>query len=722
MESAPELQQFWLILKRRWRPAAIAFTTVIGLTGIAVALTRPTYEAEGRLLFQYSNSAATLTQVGREIGELRSLYGRDPMDTELEKLRSVSLVQKTIEALELRDDEGNLLKPETFIEKNLKLKKLRGTDIMLVAYRSKDAEQAARVVNQLIHLYLDKSIQTEQTEASAAYAAISRQLPKTEATLRQAEIALRQFKEVNNVVDLGQESSQTVVTVEDLRKRLSASRIELQSVDARSGLLRSQLGFSPKQALQVSALSQTPGVQKALEELQDLQTQLANAQGRYLPNHPAILTLQDRIKEVQALIQERSRQVLGQAAAPGGNWQTRGLHQDLMADYVKLQANRLDLQAQIAGLDKQYLAYSQRMKILPRLEQELRRLQSQLDAAKYAYEILLKKLQEVRLAESQSVQNAQILESAKVPEKFLLLPYAFKILLGLMLGSSVFLGVILLLELRDRSIKTVREARELLDLTLLGVIPAFSKTDKRQRLEDNELMVGNLIVRDQPRSPISEAYRMLHSNLRFMNSDGDLKVIAVTSSIPGEGKSTTCANLAIAMAQRGCRVLLIDADMRVPTQHHFWQLTNAIGLSEVIVGQTDLPVALNPVLENLDVLTAGVIPPNPGALLDSKRMATLVQALRERYDFILLDSPALNVADDPRILSQLADGVLLVVRPGVVSAAQAQASKELLSQTEQKILGLVVNGVVSENGPYAHYYRGADGQPDGSTLTSVTGA
>lgn len=721
METIPELQYFWLVLERRWRQATLAFAAVAALTGLAIVVAKPTYEAEGRLLFERSNSASTLTEAGKEIGDLRSLNNRDPLDTELEKLRSLSLVEKTIQQLNLRDDEGSLLEPEIFIEKYLKLQKLRGTDIMQVTYRSKDPEQAAAVVNRLMQLYLESSIHSEQAKASIASEFITRQLPRTAATLRQAEAALRRFKETNGVVDLGQESSQAVETIDKLRLQLNEARNTLQSLDARGKWLKSQLGFSPQQALQNSELSQSPGVQKALEDLQSLQTQLADARGRYAPDHPAIATLQDRVQELEDLVRQRSQQLGKENTSATQNPQARGLQQDLMTDYVKLQASRSELTSQIDGLNRQYAQYNQRLQTLPRLEQQQLRLISELEAAKSAYEILLKKLQEVRIAEKQRVVNASIQERARVPEKFLLLPYALRLILGLMLGSSVFIGTVLVLELRDRSIKTIWEARELLDLTLLGVIPDFSKGDKRQRSEDIDFAADKLIVHHQPRSPISEAYRMLHSNLRFMNSDGDVKVIAVTSSVPGEGKSTTCANLAIAMAQRGCKVLLVDADMRVPSQHHLWALTNRTGLSDVIVGQTHLYRALNIALENLDILTAGVIPPNPGALLDSKRMATLVESLREHYDYVILDCPALTVADDPRILSQLADGVLLVVRPGVVDSAQAQSSKELLSQTEQKILGIVVNGVLPEQGLYTPYDWGTEMQMDDTTSAAAVG-
>jgi capsular exopolysaccharide synthesis family protein len=205
---------------------------------------------------------------------------------------------------------------------------------------------------------------------------------------------------------------------------------------------------------------------------------------------------------------------------------------------------------------------------------------------------------------------------------------------------------------------------------------------------------------------------MLQANLKFVNSDKELKVIVVTSSVPQEGKSTVSANLAVVMAHSGRRVLLVDADMRRPVQHKILDLLNEAGLSNVLVGQAELRTVIKEVRDNLYVLSAGVIPPNPMALLDSQRMASLINYFSNSYDFVIIDTPSLNVAADALILGQMADGVLLVVRPGVVDSASAASAKEFLEQSGQNVLGQVINGVVPENKLYNYYakenYAGED--------------
>jgi capsular exopolysaccharide synthesis family protein len=222
--------------------------------------------------------------------------------------------------------------------------------------------------------------------------------------------------------------------------------------------------------------------------------------------------------------------------------------------------------------------------------------------------------------------------------------------------------------------------------------------------KDSELSVPELVVRDNPRSPTSESYRMLHANLKFLSSDKPLKAIVVTSAVPQEGKSTVSANLAAAMAQRERKVLLVDADLYCPLQHHIWDVPNQVGLSNVLVGEVNFKTAIKEVMSNLSVLTAGVMPPSPAALLDSRRMAALIEDCSSHYDFVIVDAPSLSVAADAPVLGRMADGVLLVVRPGVVDSVSATSAKEVLKQSGQNVLGLVVNGVVPAREPHSYYY------------------
>lgn len=213
----------------------------------------------------------------------------------------------------------------------------------------------------------------------------------------------------------------------------------------------------------------------------------------------------------------------------------------------------------------------------------------------------------------------------------------------------------------------------------------------------------SLIVHTNPKSPTAESYRVLRTNIQFASVDKPVKVIAVTSSSPGEGKTTTISNLAITFAQSGSKVLLIDADLRKPRAHKVFYLPNMMGMTSVLAQRIDYKTCLaQTTIENLYVMTAGPIPPNPSELLSSNAMKNLMTQLRNDFDIILIDAPPVGVVTDAAILSTIVDGTILVVSSGDVEIEAAQRSKELLEKVNANILGVVLNKIAKED--YGNYY------------------
>jgi capsular exopolysaccharide synthesis family protein len=698
-----DFQKYWSILKRRWLPAVSVFSGVVGLAIVVVLLQKPVYQAEGKLLLKKVDRASDATGLGERIGELDTLAQQaNPLKTETEVLRSIPLVQKAITELNLQDEAGVPLEPEDFIEK-LKVKQLSATDVLQLTYKSTDPEEAAAVVNKLMELYTESNILNNRDEAIAAVEFIAKQLPRTEATVRQAEAALRQFKEQNHVVNLDQEAKSALEVIQQLENQINQTQTALAGANARYADLHQKVRMSSEEAIATNSLNQSSGIQKALEELRQIEDQLAVQRTRLQEDHPTIVNLKLKETALRFQLQGRVEAAGVLQPVPNAQLQIGESKQKLNEALVKLEEERSGLTSQLAKLSSAQATYKQRINILPKLEQEQRELERRLAAAQSTYETLLKKIQEVRVAANQRIANARIMEPAPIPKKPSLLKPAIILALGNMLGILLAAATIVILEIKDTSIKTLEEALELFGYTLLGVIPALNKK-AIPRGRDKEWTVPELPVRDTPNLPISEAYRMLQANLKFLSSDKALKVIVVTSAVSKEGKSTVSANLAAAIAQLERRVLLVDADMRRPVQHHIWELTNAVGLSDVIVGQAESKAAVTQVMPNLDVLTSGVIPPNPLALLDSKRMASLIEYFSARYDFVIIDAPPLVIAADALTLGKMADGVLLVTRPGVGNSTSAATAKHSLERSCQNVLGLVVNDVELENEHYAKEY------------------
>ncbi|CAA7603170.1 CobQ/CobB/MinD/ParA nucleotide binding domain protein [Acididesulfobacillus acetoxydans] len=217
--------------------------------------------------------------------------------------------------------------------------------------------------------------------------------------------------------------------------------------------------------------------------------------------------------------------------------------------------------------------------------------------------------------------------------------------------------------------------------------------------------LSSLITARKPKSPISEAYRTLRTNVQFTAVDGEVKKILVTSAGPGEGKSATAANLAVSMAEAGQRVLIIDGDLRNPTQHKLFGLSNLEGLSTALVQEKAIRELIRETkFTGLTVLSSGPIPPNPAELLNSKRMKRFLEEAAEEFDTILIDTPPVIAVADASILAQSVDGVILVLASGEVNREYALRAKEQLEKVGAKLLGAVLNKVEMKTREHYYYY------------------
>jgi protein-tyrosine kinase len=230
----------------------------------------------------------------------------------------------------------------------------------------------------------------------------------------------------------------------------------------------------------------------------------------------------------------------------------------------------------------------------------------------------------------------------------------------------------------------------------------FNFKKKKMNLISNE---RNLITFYSPRAVITEQYRTIRTNIEFSSVDESIKSILVTSSAPGEGKSTTVANLAVVFAQQGKKVLLIDADLRKPTVHYTFQTDNLNGLTNVLTKQSSIEMAVSQTyVENLAVLTSGPIPPNPAELLGSKAMEDLLESVKQEYDVVIFDTPPILAVTDAQILANKCDGTILVVNSGKTVIEPAVRAKELLLSSKGKLLGVVLNQKNVKDSQYYYYY------------------
>jgi polysaccharide biosynthesis transport protein len=695
-----DIQQIAQVLKRRWFPASIVMGAVLAFAMVMTSTQKPIYESEGKLRFVKDNKVSSLSGLSQQMGEMSGLTNlSNPLETESEIIRSTPLIQKTIDELQLKGKDQSPLTAEEFL-KRLKVKTIRGTDLLSIIYLSQDPKEAASVVDRLTSNYLESNVRSTRAEAVAAREFITRQLPEVETRVIQAEQSLRQFKEENNVVALDEEAKVIVTGLNGLTDRLTTTQTDLAAVTSQISVLQNKLGVSSAQGMVLTSLSQSNAVQGVVAEYRKAQDELALQQTRYTDEHPSIVNLKSKVVALKSQLDLRVNETIGQTQAANPALQISKLEQDITADLIKLEAERLGLQNRVNVLGGAMVQSRQRADVLPRLEQNQRQLERGLQVARSTYEELLKRLQEVQVIENQNVGNVSIVSSAIVPKR----PISPKTMLNLMLGgfASIMLGtiVIWLLEALDKSVKTMDEAKQLLPYPVLGQIPRLSNNTP----QGPQAGVLALPLRDQLYSPANVAFEMLQTSLGFTVTDKPLKVLTVTSALPNEGKSFVAANLAIAAAQMGQKVLLIDADMRCPTQHKAWELHNLQGLSDVLVGQADASIRMSKVMGNLYVLTAGTIPPNPTALLNSQRLADLVAQVSQDFDFVIIDTPPISVVADGLLLGKLADGLLMVVRPGTVNSTALINARNHIEQSGVPILGMTMNGINAKMNYGGYYY------------------
>lgn len=697
LTSMDDLQQYWAIFKRRWLPITVIFSAVLAVSAIRTPQEKPIYQAVG--LIQLRKSTASLIGLGGQLTQ-----GTTSLKNEAAILRSEFFAQKTIQNLSLKET------PNEFLT-NLNVVNVEGTDLLRISYRDPDREKSQQIVNTVMELYIENDVGFARAETKAAREFIDQELPKAEANLRQVDEAMRRLKEQNDFLDLGSEASSTSQALRNLDQKIAETQSQLAIENNQVASLQELFGVNSEEITLQGIVGESPIVTPMLEQLRDLQLKIESEKLRFSESHPVIVTLRKQEAILKAELDQRIQQsFVGEAGRlntiqdPNKIIQPGGLQQSLINNYVRSETQRDNLERQLAMLSESENYHSQRALIIPQLEQRQRELERQQQVAQQIYQNLLVKRQDLLVAENQQMGNARILSEALVPNEPILRPWYSRYMQGAITALIMAGAAAWLLETIDKTIKTSESAREILDYPLLGTIPDFGERSQA------------LVVRDLPVSFVSEAFRMVLTNLKFLRGENSHHVLVVASSVPREGKSTIAANLAIATAQMGRRVLLIDADLRKSTQHRLWKLPNQVGLSGVLMGQTTLTHAVVEVMPHLDVLVGGDSPPNPVALFDSGQMTALIEQYSPAYDLVLIDTPPLTLAADATILGRIADGILLVVRPGVADSQSVGMTKELLEQSNQTVLGLVINGMQIAA---QYYYRNGYGPVADSNTESL---
>jgi capsular exopolysaccharide synthesis family protein len=339
---------------------------------------------------------------------------------------------------------------------------------------------------------------------------------------------------------------------------------------------------------------------------------------------------------------------------------------------------------------------------------ELEQMRSNLTLYQNIYTNLLNNFENIRLARLKSSPNVVQVEVAAAPELPIRPKPYLNAVLGGIAGLILSLSAILINENLDDTLKTPEDIEKALNVPVIGYVPEIDILKNREFY---------LVAAEEPRSPISESFRSLRTNLEFAGIDKPLQTVLISSAGPSEGKSCIAANLAVTIAQTGKKVCLIDADLRKPSLHKYLTVSNRIGFSDIFLNHRTLQAICKPWKDtNLSYITSGNLPPNPAELLGSEKMKIILKQLSELYEFIIIDSPPFLVADSSVISSQV-DGVIVIIHPGHTHEGAARLMMAQLNRVNARVLGVVMNRIhrnhSSYYGSYHHYYNDGYGGNSG---------
>ena len=436
-------------------------------------------------------------------------------------------------------------------------------------------------------------------------------------------------------------------------------------------------------------------LQQLTEQKTDLDQKYADAVAQFGPNYPRVQRLEAQRKDLDATIAKEKQDVIARVDEEYHAAQSR----------VHLLSQALDQQK----TDSNDMA----SKLV-----EYNVLKHDEEGNKQLYDSLLQKLKEAGITAGLRSSNIRIVDPALTPSFPDRPQKGRNILLALLVGLVGGVGLAFFREYLDNTVKTPDDIEALTGLPSLAVVPSFAAlaTGQTKLLlpkslteESTTAIPVALAAHMQPKSPVSEAFRALRTSLLLSQAEHPPKVILVTSALPREGKTTAAVNLAVTLAQLGDRTLLVDSDLRKPGVRGALGLSTVsdVGLSSYLAGVTSLNDAalMHPVIENLMAMPTGPVPPNPADLLSSHRMRDAIEELRERFKFIVIDSPPIMAATDAVILSALTDGVILVVRSGETPKEAFTRCRDLLAAVNSRVLGVILNAVDTSGPNFYYAYR-----------------
>lgn len=696
VDDSFKLAKFFRVLRKRWIViVAVSVSVFAGNTYYTFTRT-PQYRSSASLLVNSTIAVSDIQLPGLSTSSLVNL------GTEVAILKSrplieiaVSKMQQSPSALSFKD-----LDPLTIMN-GLDIRPEKDTMVLRLTYTDSDPKRAREVLTALTQTYVEYSLKDRRTKSSTAIKFIQDKLPQVKQQLDKSALAVTQFRKTYNIVDPDTYAASVYKMREALENQAQDLQIKMAQVQQQYEALSRQVGKSPEAAIGSAILQQDTPYQSLVKQFQEVETNYFLERTRFREDHPTVIALKDRRDELYRLLETRAQSVVGVRGSTTNitNEPNSAIQQNLASQLFDAQTTLAVSQAQLESIRNAQSEVATAFSKIPQIQQRYVEIQRQLALDTSTYNKLSEKLEELRISEAQEISSWKILEPPLTPIK----PSSPDIERSLITGaiSGIALGILfaLLLNRLDQRIREVEEVRELIDIPLLASIPMTE-------VSSLSAVTNQGILPSSSYYAFKEALGSLALNLRYLGTDNMMKVIAFTSSVPSEGKSTLTYNLATILSALGYRVLLVDADMRKPSIHKLAGLSNKLGLSTALATPSpwqDL-IQAGDEQDNLHILTSGSLPPNPMLLLESNKMAALLQEWRQEYDYVLVDTPPVIGITDAQCLTSKVDTFILVAAINRSTRSGISRALEILSTARANVSGLLINMIGSSDSEYHYGY------------------
>jgi capsular exopolysaccharide synthesis family protein len=701
----------WLVIRKRRVLLVVLAVTLTLLAVAASSLRGKQYTAKGEIEIQ-PGSAADLKQSISSVLSSGSSSIDVVLESDIRVITSETLLIKVARVLKLQDDtdflngaqsvktsfiggekipllHGNLDNPYVrtailkILLRHLSVARVPRTQMISISYRSKSSRLSASIVNTLESEYIESNFVAHYSNTRQVTQWLTQQIDDLRAVVQASQDRMVDIQKKLGISALDPQHNQLIQEIVNLEKDVADATESRVLVEARYHILQS---LPPDQIQDSATPLGTDGPQSLLSTLRSQRAstsaELARLQPVYGPNYPQVKQLNAQIKALDSEIAKQEGRIITQAKDG-----------TTIASVAESKAKDL-LESRIHEL------YGQRDDIV---QYEL--LSEEYNSNRNMYESIISRLREAAVDAGLDSADISIVDLASLPVEPSSMSMGAMGALGLLFGILGGLALAFLLERMDTRMRDSRQIQDLLGLPAIAVVPQTNWKAKEKNKDFDPLTAPGPEILWDARSSFSEAMRVFRTSIQLSSTLRQSRVIAVTSCQPQEGKSTLSTNLAAALAQSGKKVILVDTDMRRPSLLWRLKLTGKKGLSEYLTGNESLEgvIQTHQTLSNLDLLPAGSSPPLPADLLSSDQMKLLITQLRERYEYVIFDTPPALSVTDPLIVASLADGLVLVIRQGVCTRAMLQRAAEVFRDVGVKVYGFVLNGVDASLPEYYGY-------------------